>query len=187
MRSGTFSHPRKPGDWISEASPSLNSGFEWPEQLSALPPNLPSSGRDSLLKRKSTTSCPSSPSDEVGLWPAELGICLGHFFSRTEEKLLLEKPLCPSALHPEGKIKEQTQSDFCNLLSYFFLYLRSVRSTVFGEKKKKIQSGKIKMFTTAFFLLGIISHFKSGNTASASALKDSLFISSSPEFCGFFG
>ena len=151
------------------------------------PPTKPAQlWEGSLLKRKSTTSCPSSPSAEVGLGPAELGICLGHFFSRTEEKLLLEKPLCPSALHPEGKIKEQTQSDFCNLLSYFFLYLRSIRSTVLGGKKK-IQSGKIKMFTTAFFLLGIISHFKSGNTASASALKDSLFISSSPEFCGFFG
>lgn len=42
------------------------------------------------------------------------------------------------------------------------------------------------MFTTAFFLLGIIFHFKSGNTTSASALKDSLFISSSPEVFFFF-
>ena len=42
------------------------------------------------------------------------------------------------------------------------------------------------MFTTAFFLLGIIFRFKSGNTTSASALKDSLFISSSPEVFFFF-
>ena len=42
------------------------------------------------------------------------------------------------------------------------------------------------MFMTASFLLDIISHFKSGNTTSASALKDSLFISSSPEIL-FFG
>ena len=111
------------------------------------------------------------------------GSVWGIFFQNRGKTPLRKAPLS-LALHPEGKIKERTQSDFCNLLSYFILYLRSIGSTVFG--KKKIQSGKIKMFPTAFFLLGIIFHFKSGNTTSASALKDSLFISSSPAVFFFF-
>ena len=39
-RGGIFSHPHKPGDWISEVSPNLNSKFEWSEQL-APPPAKP--------------------------------------------------------------------------------------------------------------------------------------------------
>lgn len=42
------------------------------------------------------------------------------------------------------------------------------------------------MYMTASFLLAIIFYVKSGNATSAAALKDSLFISSSPEIF-FFG
>lgn len=69
------------------------------------------------------------------------GSVWGIFFQDRGKTPLRKAPLS-SALHPEGKIKERTQSDFCNLLSYFILYLRSIRSTVLGEKKNPVRKNK---------------------------------------------
>ena len=67
------------------------------------------------------------------------GSVWGIFFQDRGKTPLRKAPLS-LALHPEGKIKERTQSDFCNLLSYFILYLRSIGSTVFEKKKQKTKN-----------------------------------------------
>ena len=135
-RGSTFSHPHKPRDWISEVSPSLNSEFEWSEQLSPLPPNQPSSGSDPCWRGNPPLPVQAAP---LVKWAFDLlnwGSVWGIFFQDRGKTPLRKAPLS-LALHPEGKIKERTQSDFCNLLSYFILYLRSIGSTVFEKKKKK--------------------------------------------------
>lgn len=122
-----------------------------------------------LLKRKSTISCPSSASGEVGLWPAEMGVYLWDF-SRTGEIL------CPWAVHFSGNIQKTNTVRFF----FFFLALFSILFCILGrgkdskkkKKKKKFWFRKSKNVYDSFFLLDIKSCFKSGNATSASALKD---------------
>lgn len=57
--------------------------------------------------------------------------------------------------------------------------------TLFFLFLNKIQFKKSKNVYNSFFLLDIISYFKSENATSASALKDFLFISSSPKIFFF--
>ena len=120
---GAFSHPHKPGDRISAPanSPYLNSEFEWSEQLPPLPQTCPALG-GIPIEEEIHHFLWSSPSGEVGLWPAELEVCLWDF-SRTEEKLLLEKILCPWAAHPEGKIKNEHSQIFVAFSSILFCML----------------------------------------------------------------
>lgn len=77
--------------------------------------------------------------------------------------------------------------------SQVFVALFSILSCILDQeetllkKQNTIQFRKSKNVYDSFLLLDITSHFNSENATSASALKDSLFISSSRKFSGAGG
>lgn len=171
--------PHGPGARISALGGHCQFKFWiWVVQNSCLPPpDLPLSGRGSCWGGN-----PPLPAQAGGWGSGPLtcwtgGLSLGFFQDRGSAPLRKDS-LCLSCVplgKRGGKRKKQMQPDFCSLIFYSILYIRSRTSTL---KKNTIQFRKSKNVFDSSLLLDIISYFKSGNATSASALKDSPFISS---------